>query len=166
VTWALWVPGRFSLTNAMLDHLRAAGFYQGRSRSGKRLRAGAWDAFAAETQTIRLAVKAAAVRARVSGIRARADVHLVVLGHHKHDPDAWYLLGKAAVDGLVDAGALTSDRRNVGIVSGFVAPDPDHAFLALSEVVTGMLEEAGAPPTWATPGVVVVVREPLAWGQR
>ncbi len=117
----LWVPGRFKLTNQMLSDLRAAGFYAGRARHGaaaKRCR----DFFAAETQAIRLAVKAAAIREGI-GIEPppfRASIGLTVFGHQKHDPDAWYLFAKAAIDGLVDAKVLTSDRRNLGTVSGYV----------------------------------------------
>lgn len=121
---AVWVPGRFSLTNKMLDNLRAAGVYAGRSRSG-RPRGSDWDHFATETAAIRLAVKQ-----RVRSFQTIAPQHMCVvnvdvLGHGKHDPDAWYLLAKAAVDGLCDAGVILSDRRQIWSVLGRVMQRPD-----------------------------------------
>lgn len=152
MTWALWVPGRFSLTNAMLDNLRAAGFYQGRSRLGKRLRAGAWDAFAVETSAIRLATKVAAVRefgALVSPLAPRVSLDFTVFGHRKHDPDAWYLLGKAVTDGLRDAGVLASDRFGVFRTSGRVL---QNEFEEVAEVLG-----APVPRLMKEPGVWVLI---------
>jgi hypothetical protein len=107
----LWVPGRFSLTNQMLSNLRAAGSYRGHKPKGWR------DLFAEETATIRLAVKVAA--RGVSGF-GLVSVFVTVLGHWKHDPDGWLLLGKAAVDGLVDAGLMMSDRQDLYSLGGRV----------------------------------------------
>lgn len=107
----LWVPGRFSLTNRMLSNLRAAGSYRGRKPSG-------WvDLFAEETAAIRLASKVAARGITGFGL---VSVFVTVLGHWKHDPDGWLLLGKAAVDGLVDAGLMISDRRDLYSLGGRV----------------------------------------------
>jgi hypothetical protein len=123
VRFALWVAGRFSLTNEMLSNLRAAGFAHGRNIPRRR------DHYSEEVAAIRLAVKGAA---REQGLvprppqrfvvpeERRVDVRVVVLGHARHDPDAWYLLSKAAIDGLRDADVLSSDRFCVRWVSGTV----------------------------------------------
>lgn len=114
----LWVPGKFSLTNKMLDNLRAGSRYQG-SRPPR----GWVNAFEQETQAIRLATKAA-VRGDVGRLTGfpgqRCSVEFAVFGHRKHDPDAWYLLGKAALDGLVDAHVFASDRHEVWATMGRV----------------------------------------------
>jgi len=117
---SLWVPGRFSLTNKMLSNLRAAGRYSGKQRP-----VGWRDLFAEETAAIQLAVVAAAKRVTPAvqmALDSAADklwnVHVGVFGHHKHDPDSWLLLGKAAVDGLVAARVFSSDRFNLWELSG------------------------------------------------
>jgi hypothetical protein len=108
------MPGTFSLTNKMLSNLRAAEKYVGRKPADWR------DLFAEETQAIRLAVKGAARRASIGCVCADGawNVHVGVFGHWKHDPDSWLLLGKAAVDGLVTAGVMSSDRFNLWELSG------------------------------------------------
>jgi hypothetical protein len=117
-----FVEGRFRLTNQMLSDLRAAGHYEGEAalmrRQGKwrgRKKPG-YDLFSQETQAIRLAVKASARSCPPLPV----DVTVLVVGHRKHDPDAWYLLAKAVVDGLVDVGLIGSDRFGIGYVSGRV----------------------------------------------
>ncbi|HJX54004.1 MAG TPA: hypothetical protein VJ801_14655 [Polyangia bacterium] len=122
----------------MLDHLRAASRYQGKRPRNWR------DLFAEETQAIRLAVKAAASRARVAvDYEARASISVSILGHHRHDPDGWYLWAKAAIDGLADADAIDCDRRNVGRVSGYVCQSK--------------ADEAACPSAAIGPGGLVVV---------
>lgn len=121
-----FVEGVFRLNNQMLSDLRAAGHYEGYgqamvdSRQWRHRKKGR-DLFAEEVQAIRLAVKAS-IRGTLAKVGApwRLNVTVMVVGHWKHDPDAWTLLGKAAVDGLVDAGVVASDRRSVGIVAGRV----------------------------------------------
>jgi hypothetical protein len=118
MTAALWVPGKFSLTNAMLSGIRAAEKFHGRRPKN-------WhDYYAEEVAAIRLAVKCAATRLGVEALRGESGqvckVGFEVVGHHKHDPDAWYLLGKAAIDGLVDATVFQSDRREVWLTWGRV----------------------------------------------
>ena len=123
----LWIPGKRKLTNAMLSDLRAAGFYAGKAKAyGARRAAGNRDRFATETAAIRKLVADEAMRLglrrRVAKVAAPQlfDVFVTVTGHPRHDPDAWYLLGKAAVDGLVDALVLHSDRKQINIVGGTV----------------------------------------------
>lgn len=117
----MWCPGRFRLTNGMLSDLRAAGRYSA-GRFGRAPIRGPWDRFAEETRAIRLLVKATAARERwpLCPYGYRAVIRCEVFGHQRHDPDAWLLLGKAAVDGLVDAHVLSSDRRSVGVLAGYV----------------------------------------------
>jgi hypothetical protein len=109
VTLSLWVPGRFRLTNDLLSDLRGAGRYEGLA-DGKgwgKPRPGC-DLYANHQQAVRLAVKAAA---RGCGtIVGPVSLLFYLWGHGKGDPSAWYLIGKAAEDGLVDAGVLISDR--------------------------------------------------------
>lgn len=114
----IWIPGRFSLTNKMLSNLRAAEHYYGRRPKGWR------DAFAEETVAIRLATKAAA-KDVAPGVVARCldevcALSFGVFGHRRHDPDAWYLLGKAVADGLADAGVIHQDRSDVWHTGGRV----------------------------------------------
>lgn len=128
MTSILWVPGRFSLTNKMLDNLRAAEKYHGRRPKG-------WvDLFAQETRAIRLAVKAAAKRSPPGAPPAGfvCNVRFIVFGHRKYDPDAWYLLGKAALDGLVDAKVFSSDRFRVWTTGGRVLRNADEEKFVVS----------------------------------
>lgn len=115
---AIFVEGRFALTNQMLSDLRAAGVYVGKRR---KLLPG-FDRFAVETRTIRMLTKVAARKLEVADVplASRLHVGVVVVGHERHDPDGWLLLGKAAVDGLRDAGVIASDRFQIGLVSGMV----------------------------------------------
>lgn len=116
MTWTLWVPGRFDLTNKMLDNLRAAG------RGGARPPRGFVDLFAEECRRIRWLTFKAAKEADLARQRSggRCSLTYVVFGHRRHDPDAWLLLGKAATDGLRDARVFASDRHEVGEVRGYV----------------------------------------------
>ena len=111
---ALWVPGRFRLTNGMLSDLRAAGYADGRARGFD------VDEFAAETERIRREVASAALNASMRGgcVDGQWYVHVGVFGHSKFDPDSWLLLGKAAVDGLVQGRVFGSDRFNLWELSG------------------------------------------------
>jgi len=115
---AIFVEGRFPLTNQLLSDLRAAGVYVGKRR---KLRPG-FDAFSVGTRTIRMLTKVAARDLDMSDVRLdeRLHVAVVVVGHERHDPDAWVLLGKAAIDGLRDAKVIASDRFQIGAVLGMV----------------------------------------------
>jgi hypothetical protein len=117
----VWIPGRFSLTNAMLSNLRAAEKYRGKRPRNWR------DAFAEETQAIRLAAKRAiskVVQEESGPIGLEPDevcsLRFGVIGHGRHDPDAWYLLAKAVVDGFCDSGLLWPDRKSVWVTGGRV----------------------------------------------
>jgi len=114
----LWIPGTFSLTNQMLSNLRAAGYARGRAIRG------AVDAFEQETKAIRRAAKAAVRRSSFGVLEGvpwdEVELEFWVFGHRKHDPDAWYLLGKAVTDGLGDAGVFASDRFCIGGTAGRV----------------------------------------------
>lgn len=130
----LMVPGRFSLTNTMLDNLRAAGQYEGRAAVRRCRPRADHDLFARETLAIRLAVKAAARRACLLPLRgnARARVAWLIVGHERHDPDAGALWGKAAVDGLVDARALASDRHDLAFAGGRVCTSHEESAAAIA----------------------------------
>jgi hypothetical protein len=112
VKTSVFIDGRFSLTNKMLSNLRAAG-----KAEGMGLRC-VEDRFAAETAAIRLAA-AASVRG-LGRLFEPVNLSFWVFGHHRHDPDAWYLLGKPVVDGFCDAGMLDRDRFSIWIPRGRV----------------------------------------------
>jgi hypothetical protein len=151
--FALWVPGKFSLTNAMLSNLRAAGRYQGTARAKGWKPGPGYDLFAAETQAIRLAVKAAMVRSPIPFVfPALTSLDFRVFGHRRHDPDAWYLLAKAATDGLADAGLFANDRHSVGHTSGRVLQSEDEERKARE--VAAMIPTAALPPS-GVPGVLI-----------
>jgi hypothetical protein len=118
----VFVPGKRRLTNKMLSDLRAAGTYEGRAREMGRRPSPGHDAFAAETEAIRLEVLAAWRRASPGKLAAGARylVRVFVTGHGRFDADAWYLLGKAAVDGVAAANRM-SDRRWLYEVQGRVS---------------------------------------------
>lgn len=145
----MWVPGRFRLTNQMLHDLRAAGKYEAAGARWGRMPRGGFDRFAIETAEIRLAVKVAA-RGALPCMHP-AEVAFIVFGHRKHDPDAWYLLAKAAMDGLVDAGVFASDRFGVLTTSGAVLRD------AAAEDSAAERLEWKVP--LGQPGVAIVVQE-------
>jgi hypothetical protein len=121
----VFVPGKFSLTNKMLSNLRAAGVYEGRAKEMGRRPAPGHDLFAAETEAVKLAscaawrkwARDAKEEDKVPGV---VSVVIFVTGHYRHDPDAWYLLAKPAIDGMATA-LWSSDRLHVGTVSGRVA---------------------------------------------
>jgi hypothetical protein len=130
MVYRVWIPGRFSLTNKMLDNLRASEKYHGRRPKGWR------DLFAEETAAIRLAAKMAVLRTSggwpLRESRVPDDVCALafgVFGHHRHDPDAWYLLGKAVTDGFADAGVIEQDRRDVWETGGRVLQSRDEELL-------------------------------------
>jgi hypothetical protein len=164
----IFIEGKFRLTNQMLSDLRAAGHYEGEATLMRRQ--GKWkgkkkpgyDLFSAETQAIRLAVKAHAKGIDMFQGVLPVDVALWVVGHRKFDPDAWYLLGKATVDGLVDAGVLGSDRFGVGVVSGrVIQTEAEERWIRdyLDEVMGDSETEAnpGPPRTVGRSGVYVLL---------
>jgi hypothetical protein len=117
VIYRVWIPGRFSLTNKMLSNLRASEKYHGKKPKG-------WvDLFAQETLAIRLAARVAINQSSVPVIWKDGEVCALVFGvfeHRRHDPDAWYLLAKAVVDGFADAGVIGQDRSEVWGTGGRV----------------------------------------------
>lgn len=150
-----FIEGKFRLTNQMISDLRAAGHYEGEARARRLRKKPGYDLFAAETQAIRLAVKGAA---RVAGIGQASGVQNVVVwvfGHRRHDPDAWLLLAKAAVDGLVDARVMVSDRFNVGMLAGRVLQSEAEEF----EVRLECRERTGEAVPENRPGMVVALYE-------
>lgn len=121
-------PGRRRLTNGMLDDLRAAGFYAGKGFALGWKPKKDFDGFATETAAIRQMVALRFSRTRERAGRVTVVVWLT--GHEKADPDAWMLLGKAAVDGLVDAGAIRRDRSNVDLAGRVPSCKADLRWLA------------------------------------
>lgn len=130
----VFVPGKFRLTNQMLSDLRGAGYFEGygRARYGKRPRAG-HDAFAEEVEKIRMA-SFTAWKTWLSGAGNRAALpglfsfRFFVTAHRRHDPDAWYLLAKPAIDGMASA-LWSSDRLHVWTVSGRVSQKAGEEFI-------------------------------------
>lgn len=142
-------PGRRRLTNGMLSDLRAAGHYEGRARAMGWRKPQGHDAFADETAAIRQMV---ALRFRrragvVVGWGTEVDVVVWVVGHHKHDPDAWLLLGKAAVDGLADAGVVRRDRDGVELF-GKVSRFADVGAGCVKVLRWGFPPDEGEPGFW------------------
>ena len=148
----MWIPGKRRLTNGMLTDLRAAGVYTGRARGEPRA---GFDKFAAETNAICMQVLAEARKLGWTAQRGRGmqDVRVLVFGHHRFDPDAWYLLAKAAIDGLVRAGVLCSDRRDVGFVDGRVLQTATEEACARDE-----LYQLGASSTSGGVGFVLMLQ--------
>ncbi len=106
--------GKRRLTNGMLDDLRAAGFYAGKGFALGWKPKKDFDGFATETAAIRQMVALRFKQGKCWCDPWSAAVAVVyVVGHYKQDPDSWMLLGKAALDGLVDSGAVARDRRGV-----------------------------------------------------
>jgi hypothetical protein len=147
----VWIPGRFSLTNKMLSNLRAAEKFH-----GKRPRD--WvDLYNQEVQAIRMAAKMAANQQlpsefwdEVAPSGHVCAVSFGVFGHRRHDPDAWYLLGKPVVDGFADAGVLRQDRADVWDVGGRVCQSREEERYWYTE--HGGCVGAGVVPT--DPGVM------------
>jgi hypothetical protein len=110
------VPGKFSLTNKMISNIYAAEKYHDKRPANWR------DYYAEEVAAIRLATKVAVRRRHFPrvGTGEFLDITIWVLGHSRHDPDAWLLLAKAAIDGLVDAEVVASDRSGIGTIAGRV----------------------------------------------
>jgi hypothetical protein len=109
-----FIPGTFRLTNGMLDDLHAAGFARGRGVRQPR------DRYNDHVREIR---NAAALHARAVGLKRLVgiwDLAVLVVGHGRHDPDAWMLAGKAILDGLVQAQIIGSDRKQIRLTSGTV----------------------------------------------
>lgn len=119
----VWIPGTFKLNNVMLSDLRAAGHFEGRAKQRGQTPRPGHDLFAAETENILLRSLAAWKGWKIThpGVELpqAMDVSIVVVGHERHDFDAWYLLGKAAVDGACKALGL-KDRRAFRQASGRV----------------------------------------------
>jgi hypothetical protein len=143
----------------MLSDLRAAGKYEGRGAALRGGRRPGFDSFAAETLAIRLAVKAAA-RPFVAAWPPTPGPGLlnpsfIVFGHHRHDPDAWYLWAKAAVDGLTDAGICTQDKHAIGCPSGRVlqSSGEEVAYVLRNLMPKGYVDGPGVRIglTWVTP---------------
>jgi hypothetical protein len=156
VTRVLWVQGTFRLTNGLLDDLRSAGKFEGFAKAKGWPVRGGHDAYAGHQQAVRLAVKAASHAIAASGIGLGVvDLAFWVFGHGRHDPDAWYLLAKAATDGLVDAGAVDSDRFNVRTTRGRVLHGPSQEMAKLGELVK--LTATGLAPKGFTSGLAIQI---------
>jgi hypothetical protein len=148
----VWIPGRFSLTNKMLSNLRASEKFRGKKPRG-------WvDGFAQETAAIRMAAKRAILNREPTsqewGAVLRTEVCALefgVFGHRRHDPDAWYLLGKAVVDGFVDAGVISPDRASVWETGGRVLQSAAEECWWLCE------HESGEVRVPSGPGVMVLL---------
>lgn len=153
----LWVPGTFRGTNGLLDDLRAAGRFEGFAKAkGWPIRRG-HDAFAEHQAAVRLAVKAAAMRAFSQGCATwTIDLAFWVFGHGRHDPDAWYLLGKAAADGLADTGLIDSDRFNIRNTWGRVLRGPVDE---IAKLHTLALMPGGAPPVGFSSGMAIQIEQ-------
>ena len=107
--WNFWIPGKFRLTDQMLSDLRAAGMAAAGRTAGKAPRI--VDHYVREVREIRKAaaqVTRGAVHERDHGPFA---IRIIVFGHRSHDPDAWYLLAREIVRGMVTSGFLMSPRE-------------------------------------------------------
>jgi hypothetical protein len=122
-TAMFFIEGRFRLTNQMLSDVRAAGWYECEAKMRRVRKPAGYDLAANETKAIRLAVKSMGKRS--AGWKGAIDVAIFVVGHGRHDPDAWQLLGKAIVDGLQDAKVFRRDGVGLGMLLGRVLREGD-----------------------------------------
>jgi len=109
MSWGFWLPGEFRLANQALSDMRAAGFANGSRYSPIR------DRYSEQVAQVRASVVTMVRFAKVPTVPPDycALVSMDVFGHGKADPDAACLLGKAVVDGLVEAKVIASDRRQI-----------------------------------------------------
>jgi hypothetical protein len=157
MTRVLWVKGTFRLTNGLLDDLRAAGKFEGFAKAKGWPIRGGHDNYADHQHAVRLAVKGASHAVTASGIGLGVvDLAFWVFGHGRHDPDAWYLLAKAATDGLVDAGVIDSDRFNIRGTRGRVLHGPSQEIAKIVELTK---LGNGAPPVGFASGLAIQLDE-------
>jgi hypothetical protein len=141
----------------MLSDQRAAGFAAGRGARSwggtGATRGHTTDRYAEEVASIRKDVATLAkpiARDRdEQGSGVRVSVAIRIVGHERHDPDSWLLAGKAIVDGLVTAGVLASDRRDLCYVAGRVSTNKLESTMARLAIAA----EADAP------GAIVEITE-------
>lgn len=147
----LWCPGQWYTVNAALDAARASGYWAGQ-RTAKGWRGGAPPVtLASEAKRCRQYVAALARAANL----ARVDRPVLALVAYRgvtgrQDADAWTWAGKVAIDGLVDAGVLESDRRDLWGVAGRCVPSVEE---------WGRVLRAWGLPAVAGPGLAVELRE-------
>lgn len=127
----IFLSGHFAGTNQMLHDQRSAGSYQERWKAVP-YRLSAYDRYTADRYAaeVRRIVTLARDEAAVCPMLC-SDVWLgfALLGtcHHRLDPSAWYLPGKAAEDGLVRGRLLRSDRSQVLATMGTVAQSQERS---------------------------------------
>lgn len=111
----LFLDGAFPSTNEALALAKAEAVY--RSKAGGRMPPG--SSYSMWAKSVRERVALGAVRAiRRLPDDVPVDVGFYLLRHPKYDADAWTMAGKWALDGLVDAKLIASDRRLVNRVGG------------------------------------------------
>ena len=124
----LWVQGQFPSTNNALAGARADARA---NRPGHASRRARWretpGGYTEAARWVRLVTKVAARRARLEPVPAalRVVIWFWMLGHYRFDSSAWYLPAKWIEDGLVDAGVLPSDRKNVYATGGRCLQTPE-----------------------------------------
>jgi len=150
-TQALWLPGDFLSTNAMLDLQRAAGYHAGMRHSARGLQraraAGPAQSYAIEARRIRT-YAATLARKHLEPLPADRWVRLAfyLLGHPRYDASAWYLPAKHVEDGLADAGVIGSDRHDVHSTEGRCVRSAEEAKILIARaggtvVQSGMIVE-------------------------
>lgn len=121
-TQRLWLPADVPSNNILLQAQRAEGFSAGiryYERTHNRRKSPAFRPYSKAIASLR-AHAAAQARANLIPCPAEHWVRLAffLLGHHRFDPDAWYLAGKAITDGLQDAGIIGRDGADVHSTEG------------------------------------------------
>lgn len=128
----LWVPGHFLGTNKFLDLQRAAGYYAGYARGSRERQRPPRMSFATETAAIRDAVANTARADALAPPTGPVGIYFRLQpAERAHDPDSWYLAAKAALDGLVTAGVILSDRTHVTWTGGRCVREPEELRAAL-----------------------------------
>lgn len=123
---ALWVAGDFPHTNRMLDLCRSSGYYAGVARATQGRQPERFG-FKGEATRIRKSVWAEARARSMPPVEASVAIFFRLVSSRPLDADAWYLVGKPALDGLVDAKVIPSDRDRsyVAWVGGTCVSEPE-----------------------------------------
>jgi hypothetical protein len=111
----LVLGGRFPSTNKVHELLLSEGAY--RAKAGRKLPP--HESYSGWAHNVVVRTLAEARRSlQPVPLGVPVDVGVFLLCHSRYDADAWTAVGKWALDGIVRAGVIASDRRDVNFVRG------------------------------------------------